>query len=179
MRKAAVRHGDPTTTRGFVIAVTSTIFDNRKQVALSGDEATCGNCKGAWKIYGTGKGMSEKGRDVVVDGDLVLCPCKKNRVIVGSNPGIFLHTGNGSASATVTSSATPTAASSIPVYDEQVALIDALGNPLSDTFYTVIFPSGQWIHGTTDSYGLTDRFRTENSARLKVLLGHRQEGAET
>src|SRR5271156_2086059 len=91
MRKAAVRHGDPTTTRGFVIAYSSTIHDDGKKVALSGDEATCGNCKGVFKIFGTGQGMSEKGRVVVVDGDQVLCPCKKNRVIAGSNPGIFLN----------------------------------------------------------------------------------------
>src|ERR1700761_1292026 len=90
MRKAAVRHGDPTTTRGFVMAYSSTIHDCGKKVALSGDEATCGNCKGMYKIFGTGKGMSEKGRDVVVEGDLVLCPCQKNRVMVGSNPGVFL-----------------------------------------------------------------------------------------
>ncbi|MFL9905521.1 PAAR domain-containing protein [Paraburkholderia sp. RL17-337-BIB-A] len=89
MRKAAVRHGDPTTTRGFVIAYSSTIHDDGKKVALSGDEATCENCKGTFKIFGTGKGMSEKGRDVVVEGDLVLCPCKKNRVIVGSDPVFF------------------------------------------------------------------------------------------
>lgn len=91
MRKAAVRHGDPTTTRGCVIAYSSTIFDGGRQVALSGDEATCGTCKGAFKIFGTGDSMTEKTRSVVVEGDRVLCPCGKNRVIVGSNPGIFLE----------------------------------------------------------------------------------------
>jgi uncharacterized Zn-binding protein involved in type VI secretion len=92
MRKAAARHGDPTTTRGFVIAYSSTMHDDGRKLALHGDEATCGNCKGSFKIFGSGKGMSEKGRDIVVDGDLVLCPCSKNRVIVGANPGVFLHT---------------------------------------------------------------------------------------
>ncbi|WP_087649476.1 PAAR domain-containing protein [Caballeronia choica] len=89
MRRAAVRHGDPTTTGGFVIACSSTIHDDGKKVALSGDEATCGNCKGAYKIFGTGQEISEKGRAVVLDSDSVLCPCGKNRVIVGSNPGIL------------------------------------------------------------------------------------------
>jgi PAAR motif len=97
MRRAAVRHGDPTTTRGFVMAYSSTFHDDGKKIALSGDEATCGNCKGAFKIYGTGKGISENGRDAVLDGDPVLCPCGKNRVIVGDNPGIFLTTNEGSA----------------------------------------------------------------------------------
>lgn len=97
MRKAAVRHGDPTTTRGFVMAYSSTFHDDGKKIALSGDEATCGNCKGVFKIYGSGKGISEAGRDAVLDGDPVLCPCGKNRVIVGDNPGIFLTTDEGSA----------------------------------------------------------------------------------
>ena len=95
MRKAAVRHDDPTTTGGFVMAYSSTFHDDGKKIALSGDEATCGNCQGAFEIYGTGKGISEKGRDAVLHGDSVLCPCGKNRVIVGNNPGIFLTTDEG------------------------------------------------------------------------------------
>jgi uncharacterized Zn-binding protein involved in type VI secretion len=101
MRKAAIRCGDRTTTRGVVFAYSSTIFDDGKQVALSGDEATCGNCDGTFKISGTGKGISEKGRNVVVEGDLVHCPCKKNRVLVGPNPGIFLQTRNDDAPASM------------------------------------------------------------------------------
>lgn len=108
MRKAAVRHGDPTTTGGFVLAYSSTIHDDGKRIALSGDEATCGICKGAFKIVGTGQGMSEKTRVVVVDGDQVVCPCKRNRVIVGDNPGVFLDTIDGSAgAASVATAASP------------------------------------------------------------------------
>ncbi|WNC92705.1 PAAR domain-containing protein [Paraburkholderia sp. FT54] len=114
MRKAAVRHGDPTTTHGFVMAFSSTIHDDGKKVALSGDEATCGNCKGVFKIFGTGQGMSEEGRDVVVDGDQVLCPCKKTRLIVGSSPGIFLETTQGSAEARKVTSASNVAAVATP-----------------------------------------------------------------
>jgi uncharacterized Zn-binding protein involved in type VI secretion len=67
MRKAAVRDGDATTTGGFVSASSSKLIrDGRKKVALSGDEATCGNCEGSYRIFGTGTGLSEKGRDVVV-----------------------------------------------------------------------------------------------------------------
>ncbi|SAL80002.1 bacteriophage GP29 protein [Caballeronia choica] len=99
MRKAAVRDGDPTTTSGFVIVCLSTITDDGKKIALSGEEATCGNCKGTYKIFGTGQGVSDKGRLIVVDGDSVLCPCGKNKVIVGSNSRIFLHTSRGSAAA--------------------------------------------------------------------------------
>jgi hypothetical protein len=93
MRKAAVRNGDPTTTGGRVIACESTIYDkNKERVALDGEKATCGNCKGAYRTVGTGKGIINRARSVVVDGDRVLCPCGKNRVMVGSNAGIFLET---------------------------------------------------------------------------------------
>jgi hypothetical protein len=114
MRKAAVRHGDPTTTSGFVMAYSSTIHDDGKKVALSGDEATCGNCKGVFKILGTGQGMFEKSRGVVVDGDQVLCPCKKNRVIVGNNPGIFLTITEGSGRVTNAAGASTVAAAASP-----------------------------------------------------------------
>jgi uncharacterized Zn-binding protein involved in type VI secretion len=99
MRKAAIRHGDPTTTRGVVIAYSSHMNDKGRKIALSGDEATCGNCKGAYKIYGTGTKMTEKSRSVVLEGDIVLCPCNKNRVIAGSDPGVFVHMEEDSAGA--------------------------------------------------------------------------------
>jgi len=114
MRKAAVRHGDPTTTGGFVMAYSSTIHDDGKKVALSGDEATCGNCKGVFKMFGTGHGMSEMTRVVVVDGDQVLCPCQKNRVLVGDSPGIFLTISENSAGAINAASANSVAAAVAP-----------------------------------------------------------------
>ncbi|WP_051888400.1 PAAR domain-containing protein [Caballeronia sordidicola] len=154
MRKAAVRHGDPTTTRGFVLAYSSTIHDDGKQVALSGDEATCGNCKGLFKIFGTGAGMSEKGRVVVIDGDQVLCPCKKNRVIVGSNPGIFLKTTDGSARA---SSVAATTSPSQPVdeakYSRWCLVRDGVtGEPVANRSF-VADVGGRSQHGKTDGQG--------------------------
>lgn len=99
MRKATVRDDDRTTTGGRVMGSSTGYADHGKKLALDGDVATCGNCKGTHRIFGTGKGISDKGRNVVVDGDSVLCPCGKNRVIVGSNPGYFLTSNHGSAGA--------------------------------------------------------------------------------
>jgi hypothetical protein len=55
------------------------ITDGGRKVALDGDEATCGECKGTHRILGTGMGISDKGRKVVVDGDSALSkgtPCE-------------------------------------------------------------------------------------------------------
>jgi uncharacterized Zn-binding protein involved in type VI secretion len=161
MRKAAIRHGDPTTTRGFVLAFSSTIFDDGRQVALSGDEATCGECKGTYKIFGTGEGMREKGRSVVVDGDLVLCPCRKNRVSVGSNPGIWLEvdSGTGRTSEPDTNSHYGSFASTSTRFDEQIRAATPLGAPEGYP-YLIEKTDGQTFAGRVNPGGALPRMMT-------------------
>ena len=164
MVKGAVRHGDPTTTGGVVLAFSSTIFDGNKQVALSGDEATCGHCDGIFKIFGTGQGMSEQGRDVVVDGDLILYSCRMNRVIVGANPGIWLES-SGSANASSQTVPTMSVASggvrrNVDHSDRHTLLDQASGKPIANTAYAVKRASGAIEHGITDVAGRTHMLPT-------------------
>jgi uncharacterized Zn-binding protein involved in type VI secretion len=154
MRKAAVWHGDPTTTGGFVMAFSSTIHDDKKKVALSGDDATCGNCKGVFKIFGTGEGMSEKGRAVVVDGDRVLCPCMKNRVIVGSNPGIFITVPPGPSGKAEVKTCEAVAHRTI-CFDDRFVLKDSTGKPLVNLAYAIQRETGDVEYGKTDPDGHT------------------------
>nr|WP_241020884.1 PAAR domain-containing protein [Burkholderia sp. Ac-20344] len=65
------------------------MFSEGKHVALSGDEATCGNCDGLFKIVGSAARMTWNGRSVVLEGDSVLCPCGMNMVLAGSDCTIF------------------------------------------------------------------------------------------
>ncbi|MEA3126875.1 MAG: hypothetical protein QOD67_3894 [Caballeronia sp.] len=93
MRKALIVQGDPTTTRGLIIGGSAFgMSDNGRTFALYGDEATCGNCKGAFKIFGTATGRCYDGRAGVIEGDLVLCPCGRNRVLAGSIPAASTRT---------------------------------------------------------------------------------------
>jgi hypothetical protein len=142
MRKAAVRDGDPTTTGGIVTASSTSIRDKGgKKVALDGDEASCGNCEGTYKIFGTGKGLSRKARNVVVDDDQVLCPCGKNRVIVGDNPGIFLKAAS-SAGATAGGQTGDASGARSAVYDElehYFEIVDATtGTPIEGMAYKLL-----------------------------------------
>jgi hypothetical protein len=181
MRKAAVRHGDPTTTRGFVTAYSSTIHDGGKKIALSGDEATCGNCKGLFKMFGTGKGISQKARSIVVDGDLVLCPCGKNRVIVGSNPRIFVHTNAGSAVTSSARAAVTAESSFLPtdMFDEQVRAAASIA--LDGYPYFVEMVDGRTSAGRVDASGKLPRIVTDDANEYIVYWGDqalaRQEGA--
>lgn len=175
MRKAAIRHGDPTTTGGFVIALSSTIHDNGKKVAPNGDDATCGYCKGAFKIFGTGKGMSEKGRSVVIDGDPVLCPCKRNRVVVGSHPGIFLETDDGATRADAAGKAVTenTAASdggTFRPYDERIRVIAPMAAHVGYP-YLIETVGGQRLSGRIDSSGLLPRIVTGYAAEYIIYWG--------
>ncbi|MGH8781816.1 PAAR domain-containing protein [Paraburkholderia sp.] len=177
MRKAAIRHGDPTTTGGVVIALSSTIHDGTRKVALSGDLATCRNCKGTFRIFGTGKGMSEKGRDVVIDGDRVLCPCGKNRVIVGSNPGIFLEGGGGLEGSGGVVASTQ---SDRQPYDEQVRVV-APGAVLEGYPYVIENAGTRIASGHLDKSGRLPRVYTDSCEDYTVHWGDealaKQDGA--
>jgi uncharacterized Zn-binding protein involved in type VI secretion len=175
MRRSIVRHGDPTTTRGFVIALSSTMFDDGKNIALSGDSATCGNCKGTHRIFGTGEGVSEGGRVVVVHGDRVLCPCGKNRVMAFDSGCHLNSAAEGSRSPSSDTGHAVKSQPRNPLFDEQIVLLDANGNALADTYYSIRMPDGKLRHGTTDSQGRTARHQTSGAQDVAVFLGHRTE----
>jgi uncharacterized Zn-binding protein involved in type VI secretion len=84
--RTLAKDGDPTTTRGQVIASSYSSRDQGRNIALDGDQATCGDCgPGSWPIVGSATHMRFNGRAAVQDGDWVTCPCHKNHVIATSN----------------------------------------------------------------------------------------------
>ncbi|MFL9862795.1 PAAR domain-containing protein [Paraburkholderia fungorum] len=172
MRKAAVRDGDSTTTGGRVMGSSTGYTDHGKKLALDGDVATCGNCKGLHRIFGAGKGISDRGRNVVVDGDSVLCPCGKNRVIVGSNPGYFLNSDPGSSSARNAAVAVESASSSLAsgTFDEQVR-IAARGIPLKGYPYFIEIADGRTSYGRTDANGNLPRIETQEANDYTIYWG--------
>ena len=163
MRVPIVRHGDETTTRGKVIALTATIHDDGRKIALHGDQATCGNCKGLWNIISTGEGAGENGRAAVVNGDHVLCPCGKNRVFAGVDAGMFIHTDAGARSANAPGTAQPAPRKR---YDEQFVLTNHAGKPLAGVRYRVRVGPNVIVTGTTDSGGRTQRIVTDDAKRI-------------
>ena len=170
MSLALVRHGDRTTTGGVVIALSSTMFDDGKRIALHGDEATCGICKGAFKILGTGDGVSENNRVAVVHGDKVLCPCGKNRVIAGGDAGWWTTRESGQTSArgsAVQADALAVRPESAR-YGEQFALTDDAGQHLAGIRYRVRSGSTVIATGVTDSQGRTRRISTDDPQRLSL-----------
>jgi uncharacterized Zn-binding protein involved in type VI secretion len=163
MRVAIVRHGDATTTRGKVFAFSAEIHDNGRKVALFGDQATCGNCAGLWKIMGTGEGVGEGVRSVVINWDRVLCPCGQNRVMARDDAGMFMDVKRDDANA-----AKPVVAPKVS-HDEQVCLVDAsTGAPLRNVAYRIVEDGAVVASGTTDAEGKTKRVRTDGARRMTL-----------
>jgi len=157
MRIPIVRHGDPTTTGGNVAAYSSTMHDNNKKLALHGDEATCGNCDGLWNIVGTGEGMGENGRLVVINGDHVACPCGSNRVIAGEDAGCFIHVLHDRENTDAVDGAKVTRRSADQsAFDQSFVLRDEkTQKPLAGVLYMIVTEDGTSYEDRTDTQGRT------------------------
>ncbi|CAI8698504.1 PAAR domain-containing protein [Burkholderia pyrrocinia] len=176
MSRRAVRNGDPTTTGGVVIAVTSTMFNHGKQVAQDGDKATCGNCEGTFPIVGGAQRMIHHGRRVALEGDAVLCPCGQNRLIAGSDSTIF-YGGDGGHNAAnpfaARSTYAPTRhAPGSGIHDDQFVIRDVrTKQPLSNVRYWIKDRSGTVLaSGVSDRHGCTARVQTEYAQTLKLVI---------
>lgn len=103
----------------------------------------------------------------MVDGDLVLCPCKKNRVIIGSNPGVFLETSSGAARGSAVTAPTHVGER---VYDEQVRAV-ASGAALEGYPYLIETADGQIASGRLDNSRRLPRVYTDTSEDYTVRWG--------
>ncbi|MCG5075209.1 PAAR domain-containing protein [Paraburkholderia tagetis] len=162
-----VRFGDPTTTGGKVLAHKADIHDNGKKIALHLEHATCGTCEGTFPMFGTGEGMSDGDTQVVIQGDRVLCPCGKNRVIAGPDVGVFVHK-TPEAAPERDGASIAARAPRHDVYDEQFALKAGNGQPLAGVRYRIVTDRGRVISGTTNGRGETERIATDGMERLKL-----------
>jgi uncharacterized Zn-binding protein involved in type VI secretion len=169
MRIPVVKFGDPTTTGGKVLALRANIHDNGKKLALDGEHATCGNCKGSWPMFGTGDKMRDHGTPVVIHGDHVLCPCGKNRVIASEDARCFVHKHSG-ASNTTTQTDSARKPAHAAQYDEQFTLLDEARRPLANVRYRIVAGGKLLITGTTNANGKTERVATHRASTLTLQL---------
>lgn len=169
MRRAVARFGDSTTTGGKVFAFSAEMYDNGRKLALSGETASCGNCSGAYPIFGTGEQMTEHGRSVVLHGDSVLCPCEKNKVFVSDDAGIHVDCDGSDKASSKPNSSLSHAALALINFDEKFTLVDAFTRaPIKGMAYRLVSDGDVIGTGITDSEGRTERIAT-NSAQ-KVML---------
>jgi uncharacterized Zn-binding protein involved in type VI secretion len=157
-----VADGDRTSTGGVVFGYSGMSNEKGRAYARKENKATCGNCKGAWPIYGTASDWMDDGQPMVKDGDRVLCPCGKNFVFAASNSTAFYSESKGNA--------TVTPVPETPVYDQRYELRDSDGRPLAGVRYRIVANDGRVITGTTNACGQTERVITRSASNLRLQL---------
>lgn len=149
-----------------------------RRMAFIGDEAYCVACKSTGFItYGAGLNEHRRMIDLVnggrlqaVGGDIVLCRCAEPpRIIAVYGRRWMIYDQGEEAKARVAKTRVGNF-----IHDEQFTLTDATGNPLANVWYSIRMPSGELVHGVTDSAGKTARYTTDGAQRLRVYLGHRE-----
>lgn len=175
--------GDPLTSgsnsRAYARSGSCFIDDDEGRMVFIGDPAYCERCDSVGKIVG-GAGVSDMhrmidmenlGRRQAVGGDWVLCKCPERPRVLAYYARSWIIHDSGDAEQRAERAITPTPRL---VYDEQFTLIDAEGKALPQTYYTVQIPSGELVHGITDSAGHTARHETDGAQRIAIYLGLRQ-----
>jgi uncharacterized Zn-binding protein involved in type VI secretion len=135
MFERLVAGGDRTTTGGYVLEGRGTYNEKGKPYARKEDLATCGNCKGAFRIYGTASEWIDGGLPLVKDRDRVLCPCGNNFLLAAGTSTSFYSKGSSVGRTTITPRPT-----SRVMYDQHFMLTNEHGGALE---------------GRTDSQGRT------------------------
>jgi hypothetical protein len=168
------KRGDPTTTGGQVFASNETATIKGFSIALHGDIATCGNCKGGtWPIAGTAERMTFDNLPAVQHGDWVLCPCKRNRVIATSTDIYYDSPSHELVSAQATEMTPATVSTSVRTsvtYDQQFRLLYKNGKPHSNVRYKIVTDAGATTSGVTDAQGSTIRVTTTAAESLHLYL---------
>ena len=170
MRKALIVQGNTTTTGGLVLGGSAVgMTDHGRPFALHGDEATCGRCKGTFKIVGTAARRCYHGRAGVIEGDLVLSPCGENRVLADQNPGCFYHTDGDAAVASSAEIDIASALSFDTTFDEQIR---AIAPAMNDGYpYFIVTSDGRSRMGRTDSSRVLPRIATHGADEYIIFLG--------
>lgn len=182
----AAVEGDPLTSgegsRVYAKEDVGTIEDESGRphhMVFIGDSAYCSKC-GSSGVVTYGAGVSDMlrmidavhgGRRQAVGGDIVLCKCATHPRIIAVYGRSWMIHDRDQEKKTAPVARTP---AQILTYDQQFTLTDATGKAIANTWYTVRMPSGDLLHGVTDSSGKTARYKTDAAQRLALYLGHRE-----
>jgi hypothetical protein len=119
----------------------------------------------------TGKGVSDRGVLSVVDGDAVLCPWGKNRVIASMNAGCHLERKTEAATRSAANSRNAAAAPSAGMaFDEQIRSV-ATGAALNGYPYFIAVADGRTSCGRIEADGHLPRIATESADDYTVCWG--------
>ncbi|TDN68876.1 hypothetical protein B0G77_2232 [Paraburkholderia sp. BL10I2N1] len=116
--------------------------------------------------------MSEKGRVVVLDDDHVLCPCGTNRVIVVSDPGVWVRTSDGGSGSAIRASAV-----SARSEDDTKPVLQAIEEQHTRVFFVWDSVTGEALANrdyVVDVGGVRQRGKTDGEGYAKITTNGEQ-----
>jgi len=177
MQRLVLCVGDPPSTGGYIqpvsVAYPHTIMGH--QAAYIGQGAFCNACKSSGVIAKAGGPYrsTHNGKEVALDRDILVCGCPTPPPLIATRQSIFwVDDRLESMPSTLSTSTQSFVNRGAGLYDEKIKLRDGNGKPLNNAYYTVKLPSGEVIHGVTDSSGYTERIKTDGSKQIYIHIGH-------
>ncbi|MDU1062901.1 MAG: PAAR domain-containing protein [Leclercia adecarboxylata] len=170
MARALACLGDKT-SYGVIISATASWFEGDKAIARTGDEASCSNCKGYFKILASAQDWAEGGKAYAATGDRVLCRCRDHYVYGSATQ--FTSTGTGSLTSRNTSqSSVPTQQKQDPCARNCIRFQCAGddGQLMAGCRYTIMFPDGCSEAGVTDEHGVTGWHYAESAKDISLHI---------
>jgi len=155
-----LRHGDPTSTGGYLIAIRSDFLHHGVAIGIEGDAATCPACKSSGPVLNNCKpNYGYNGTQVLVSGARVCCKCAQSPVVINTQTDSSVEVERCSRGpmsyASSMPSATDKGAFAIDHNDRYMLLDSESQEPIRKAAYAIRRMNGELEFGITDAAGCT------------------------
>jgi len=170
-----LKHGDPTSTGGALIAIRPDCTHEGVGMGIEGDVATCPACNSSGPAFNDCyPGCDYHGTQQLVNGARVYCQCAEPPRVFNTQSDSSVEVESGTLH-----SAPPTQASLVAFgglnesnsivngnCDEQLQVLSSEGIPLARTAYHILMKNGSVVSGITDEHGRTQRICTREEMEI-------------
>ncbi|MBN3735398.1 PAAR domain-containing protein [Burkholderia sp. Tr-20390] len=174
MRRFYLKKGDRSSNGGVVLEGMTFFVHHGTPVTFLGAEVYCSACDsiGVIVAHGPRRHDSIMGKHAALDGDRCACRCHPSPVMHASQDTASMDFAAGE----LAEMGFGPGGNLLPQrrresHDEQVRVVDHVGNPISGVPYHIRSASGETYKGLTDSQGCCRRVYTENPQQLDIAVG--------
>ncbi|HIC7213690.1 PAAR domain-containing protein [Burkholderia stabilis] len=174
MKRFYLKKGDQSSSGGVVLEGMDLFLHHGTPVTFLGAEVSCSACDSTGVIVADGPRWPHliMGKQAALDGDRCACRCHPSPVMQASQDTTFQEfAARELAEMGFCPAGNPLPERRRESYDEQVRVVDRVGNPISGVPYHIRSATGATYKGLTDSQGYCPRVYTDNPQQLDIAVG--------